>query len=129
MIHQSGWVPKNRLKSLVPVLSGAVGIMLPLATGFSLTVSNNTSVEAGHIGFQSTQVYGIDSIDLSQGTYLLLFMSTDCNYRNEAVPIMNFLSEDNHLFKIVALCLDCEEDRDRFASDRSCISGRSNGSG
>ena len=37
--------------------------------------------------------------------------------RVHALPILYFLSEDHHLFKIVVLCLNCEEDRNRFASE------------
>lgn len=117
MTHQKGSVTKSRLKPLVPVLACLVGLILPLATGFLLTGSNNTSVEAKHIDSQSLQVDGIGPIDLSQGTYLVVLMSTDCNHCKDSVPVLNFLSEDNHLFKVVALCLNCEEDRNRFASE------------
>jgi uncharacterized membrane protein YphA (DoxX/SURF4 family) len=117
MTHQSSPVPKNRVKPLIPVFACLVGLILPLAVGFSLTGSNNMSAEVKQIDFQNILVNGIGPIDLSRGTYLVELMSTDCSHCKDSVPMLNFMTEENEVFKIVALCLDCEEERNRFASE------------
>ncbi|MEA1949474.1 MAG: hypothetical protein U9N83_19520 [Thermodesulfobacteriota bacterium] len=115
--YQQNSNPERRLKWVIPAIGCVVGLIIPLASGFSLFGLSNAHVENNDLDLTNIQVLAPGSIDLRNGTHLIVIMSTGCAHCQDAVAELNCMVEDNELFDVVSLCADCEEDRNRFVEE------------
>ena len=109
--------PQSRVKAWCVALSFLIGAALPLALGFPLSRITQSPWETIEIELSKLQIRGLEKINLSRGSHLIIMMDTDCEHCKEALPALDALAEATDLPSVTALCPNDESDRTRFIEE------------
>jgi len=114
MIYAQSEVQQARFKAWAVGIAGLIGLGLPMIFGFSISGmvhpnSKNSGFELGEL-----KTRGLEPIDLSRGTHLIVLIGTDCLHCQEAVPELDMLAEEEDLPPVVALSANDEQERREF---------------
>ncbi len=110
-------MPQTHAKAWTVIGACLIGLVLPLAFGFSIPGIKRVEPKSLGTGLSDLRIHGLDHIDLRHGTYLIVLMSTDCGHCQEAVPQLNILAEAGDLHGVVALCTSEEPECLRFTEE------------
>jgi len=105
----------SRAKTLGVVMAFFVGLSLPFVFGFPISRIVQSAWETMEVELSRVQIQGLDPVDLSHGSHLIILLDTECEHCKEALPIMDALAEGGDLPPLIALCMNGESDRMRFA--------------
>ncbi len=106
-----------RVKVWVATAAGLIGVALPVVFGFPISGIFRPPPKTVQTELGSLQIQGLDYVDLTQGTYVVVLLDTDCSHCEEAVPQLNMLTETAHVNGIIALCTNDESERTQFAQE------------
>jgi uncharacterized membrane protein len=109
--------PPSRAKAWFVAIAFLTGISLPLAFGFPLSRISQSPWEMIEIELSKLQIKGLDKVDLSSGTHLIILMDTACEHCKEALPRLDALAEATDLPSVTALCPNDESARTRFIEE------------
>jgi hypothetical protein len=101
------WQP-SRLRAWAVVVAAVVGLALPVASGFPTLKAKPSESAEVKTELSQLALHGPQVVDLTQGTHLVVLMSTDCLHCREAIFDLNELALIPDLPPIVALCTDDE---------------------
>jgi thiol-disulfide isomerase/thioredoxin len=90
---------------------------LPLAFGFPISRISQSPWETIEIELSKLQIDGVDKVDLSRGTHLIVIMDTDCDHCKEALPELDALAEATDLPSLIALSMNDESARTKFVEE------------
>ena len=107
----------TRAKAWAVSAACLIGFALPVAFGFPISGINRPPSEALQLEFGSLQIQGLDHVDLTHGTYLIILTDTECHHCQEVVPQVNILAETAALHGVIALCTNEESQRMEFAQE------------
>ena len=109
--------PQSRAKAWCVVIAFLIGATLPLAFGFPVSRISQSPWETIEIELSKLQIKGLDQVDLSSGTHLIIIMDTDCEHCKEALPELDALAEATDLPSVTALCPNDESARTSFIQE------------
>ena len=115
--HKESYRPQSRVKAWCVAISFLIGAALPLALGFPLSRITQSPWETIEIELSKLQIRGLEKINLSRGSHLIIMMDTDCEHCKEALPALDALAEATDLPSVTALCPNDESDRTRFIEE------------
>ncbi len=106
--------PPSRAKVWCVAIAFLTGIALPLAFGFPISQISQSPWEKIEIELTTLEIKGLDQVDLSTGTHLIVLMDTECEHCKEALPELDALAEATDLPSVTALCPNDESARTKF---------------
>ena len=109
--------PQSRVKAWCVAISFLIGAGLPLALGFPLSRITQSPWENIETELSKLQIKGLEGVDLSRGSHLIIIMDTDCEHCKEALPELDALAEATDLPSVTALCPNDESARTRFIEE------------
>ena len=109
--------PQSSAKVWCVTIAFLIGIALPLAFGFPLSRISQSPWETIESELSKLQIEGVDKVDLSSGTHLIIIMDTDCEHCKEALPALDALAEAPDLPPLIALSMNNESARRRFVEE------------
>ena len=117
VLYKESYRTQSRVKAWCVALSFLIGAALPLTMGFPLSRITQSPWENIEIELSKLQIRGLDRVDLSRGSHLLIIMDTDCEHCKEALPEMDALAEANDLPSVTVLCPNDDSARKRFIQE------------
>ncbi|MGD9041946.1 MAG: hypothetical protein PVH82_20050 [Desulfobacteraceae bacterium] len=115
--YKESYRPRSRVKAWCVAISFLIGLTLPLALGFPLSRITQSPWQTIEIELGKLQVSGLDKVDLSRGSHLIIILDTDCEHCKEALPRMDALADATDLPSVAALCPNDESARTRFIEE------------
>ena len=109
------WQP-SRARAWAVLAAGAVGLVLPVVSGLPTSRAKPFDSEV-KTALSQLELHGPQVVDLTQGTHLVVLMSTDCLHCQEAVFDLNDLARMPDLPSIVALCTNDECECEVFVEE------------
>ncbi|MDY6954831.1 MAG: MauE/DoxX family redox-associated membrane protein [Thermodesulfobacteriota bacterium] len=109
------WQP-SRARAWAVVAAGLVGLALPVASGLPTLKAKPLNAEV-KTALSQLALHGPQVVDLTQGTHLVVLMSTDCLHCQEAVLDLNALGFIPDLPPVVALCTNAECECEMFVEE------------
>jgi hypothetical protein len=110
-------VPQPRAKAWAVATACLIGLMLPVAFGFTISQTGNPQWKTVEIELSQLQIKGLDQFDLRHRAYLIILMDTECLHCQEAVPELNTLAQETGLPPVIALCKNEERQRMMFEEE------------
>ena len=117
VLHKGLRRPQPRAKAWCVAIAFLIGIALPLAFGFPISRISQSPWETIEIELSKLQIEGVDKVDLSSGTHLIIIMDTDCEHCKEALPELDALAEAPDLPPVIALSMNDASARARFIEE------------
>lgn len=102
-------------KAVMVVVAGLTGLVLPFCFGFSPLKNEVSPWIPLEKALEKIEIDGVTSINLEQGTHLVVLFDTGCQHCLEGIPALNTLSRNSALPPLVGLCPNGEEQRVQFA--------------
>ena len=115
--HKESHRPQSRTKAWCVAIAFLIGVTLPIAFGFPISRISQSPWETIEIELSKLQIEGVDKVDLSRGTHLIIIMDTDCEHCKEALPELDALAEAPDLPPVIALSRNDESARRRFIEE------------
>ena len=97
--HRHFQSPPTKTKFVAVVTACLVGLVLPVASGFSLSRIDKDQFKPHKMELGHLEIQGLKNVDLSRGDYLVILMDTDCSHCREDVPELNSLAESKGIPK------------------------------
>jgi hypothetical protein len=106
-----------RAKTWATVVTAIAGVWLTglLASEQPLPSQTQAAPPVTSLKLCQTRIQGVEHLDLSLGSYLVVLMGTDCQHCQEVVPSINMLTEELPGTMVIALCPNEQEERMAFA--------------
>jgi hypothetical protein len=117
VLYKESYRPQSKVKAWCVALSFLIGAAFPLALGFPLSRITQSPWENIETELRKLETRGLDRVDLSRGSHLLIIMDTDCEHCKEALPELDALAEATDLPSVTALCPNDESARTRFIQE------------
>ena len=115
--HKESHRPQSRTKAWCVAIAFLIGVMLPIAFGFPISRISQSPWDTIEIELSKLQIEGVDKVDLSRGTHLIIIMDTDCDHCKEALPELDALAEATDLPSLIALSMNDESARTKFIEE------------
>ncbi|MFH1951198.1 MAG: MauE/DoxX family redox-associated membrane protein [Pseudomonadota bacterium] len=113
--------PQTRAKAWAVRTACLIGLMLPVAFGFTTSRISQPQWKEVEIELSQLQIRGLHNMDLGHGAYLIILMDTECLHCQEAVPELNRLAQETDLPPVIALCENEERQRMMFVEEFQAI--------
>jgi len=109
--HKESGRRQSLAKAWCVAIAFLIGATLPFAFGFPLSRITQSPWQTIEIELSKLQSKGLNEVDLSHGSHLIILMDTDCEHCKEALPELDALAETTNLPPIVSLCPNDESAR------------------
>jgi|WetSurMetagenome_2_1015567.scaffolds.fasta_scaffold58985_2 hypothetical protein len=108
---------RSRIKPLIVAIAVIAGIGLPMLFGtpqkdIIASITGKSAVKENQFALKD-----LEGVDLKNGTFLFVLISTDCSHCRESVEKFNQLTANAELPRIIALSSDSEDQRKAFIKE------------
>jgi hypothetical protein len=107
----------SRIKPFIVLAALIAGIVLPLSFGAPVKELAGIGKGAGSSKESLFKLSNLAGVDLKNGSFLFVLISTDCSHCRDSVEEFNRLARNTDLPKVIALCSDSEELRASFIKE------------
>jgi len=107
----------SRFKPLIVTLALIAGIALPICFGAPVKELFAISNGKGKAGENLFKLQDLAGVDLKNGSFLFVVLSTDCSHCRDSVEDFNRIARKTDLPKVIALSSDSEDQRASFIQE------------
>jgi len=107
----------SRIKPFIVLAAFVAGIVLPLSFGAPVKELAGIGEGAGSSKENLFRLNNLAGVDLKNGSFLFVLISTDCSHCRDSVEEFNRIARKTDLPKVIALCSDSEDQRASFIKD------------
>jgi hypothetical protein len=107
----------SRIKPLIITLALIAGIVLPICFGAPVNELFGINKGEGNAKGNLFSLQNLAGVDLKNGSFLFVLISTDCSHCRDSVEEFNRLARKTDLPKLIALSSDSEDQRASFIKE------------